>query len=301
MGDREQANHEKRGEAQASEYESAKQPLLLGVIGDPIQHSKSPVMHTAALQAYGLTGAYLPFHVKGNRLEEAIRGIRALGFRGINVTVPHKVEVMNYLDHIDEGARLIGAVNTIVNDGGVLTGYNTDGIGYIRSLKEEAAPELKGKRVLVLGCGGAARGIVYALLQEAPGRVTIANRTAAKAQELAAEWSQLGNLTGCSMEELAEVLPEVDLIINTTSVGMHPHVSDCPLDMRLIPEGIVVSDLIYNPLKTELLVQAEAKGCTIHSGLGMFIYQGAYAFEHWTGLTAPVDAMRAAVLESMNQ
>ncbi|GIP48304.1 MULTISPECIES: shikimate dehydrogenase [Paenibacillus] len=297
----EQANHEKWEGEQAREGGRAGQPLLLGVIGDPIQHSKSPVMHTAALKACGLAGAYLPFHVKGNRLEEAIRGVRALGFRGINVTVPHKVEVMDYLDRIDEGARLIGAVNTIVNDDGVLTGYNTDGIGYIRSLKEEAAPELRGKRVLVLGSGGAARGIVYALLQEEPGLVTVANRTAVKAREMANEWAHLGRLNGCGMEELDEVLPEVDLIINTTSVGMHPHVGDCPLDSRQIPEEIVVSDLIYNPLKTELLQQAEVRGCTIHSGLGMFVYQGAYAFEHWTGRTAPVEAMRAAVLASMHQ
>ncbi|MCK8488070.1 shikimate dehydrogenase [Paenibacillus sp. MBLB2552] len=297
----EQANHEKREKARAREDSRTGQPLLLGVIGDPIQHSKSPVMHTAALEACGLAGAYLPFHVKGNRLEEAIRGIRALGFRGINVTVPHKVEVMNYLDRIDEGARLIGAVNTIVNDDGVLTGYNTDGIGFIRSLKEEAAPDLRGKRVLVLGSGGAARGIVYALLQEGPGLVTIANRTTEKARELANEWAHLGRLTGCGMEELDAILAEVDLIINTTSVGMHPHVGDCPLDSRQIPEGIVVSDLIYNPLKTELLQQAEVRGCTIHSGLGMFIYQGAYAFEHWTGRSAPVEAMRAAVLKSMHQ
>ncbi|MDU4696655.1 MAG: shikimate dehydrogenase [Paenibacillus sp.] len=300
----EQASHEKREREEARATEGAgagQQPLLLGVIGDPIQHSKSPAMHTAALEACGIAGAYLPFHVKGNRLEEAIRGIRALGFRGINVTVPHKVEVMSCLDRIDEGALLIGAVNTIVNDDGVLTGYNTDGIGYIRSLKEEAAPELKGKRVLVLGSGGAARGIVYALLQEQPGLVTIANRTAEKARELAAEWTHLGSLSGCGMEELDAVLPGVDLIINTTSVGMHPHVGDCPLNARQIPEGIVVSDLIYNPLKTELLRQAEVRGCTFHSGLGMFIYQGAYAFERWTGRSAPIEAMRAAVLASMHQ
>ncbi|MGG6313475.1 shikimate dehydrogenase [Paenibacillus macerans] len=279
----------------------AEQPMLLGVIGDPILHSKSPAMHTAALQACGIAGAYLPFHVKGDRLEEAIRGIPALGFRGINVTVPHKLEVMKYLDRIDEGARQIGAVNTIVNDGGVLTGYNTDGIGYIRSLKEEAVPDLEGKSVLVLGSGGAARGILYALLQENPGRVVLANRTAEKAKQLAAEWAHLGPLSGCGMDETGALLPETDIVINTTSVGMYPQVGECPIDPERIPRGIVVSDLIYNPLETELLREAKAKECTVHSGLGMFIYQGAYAFERWTGLPAPVDAMRAAVMESMKR
>ncbi|GIP55417.1 shikimate dehydrogenase [Paenibacillus vini] len=281
------------------EREELKLPLLLGVMGDPIIQSKSPSMHRAALQASGIEGTYVPLHVKGDRLEDAIKGVRALGFRGVNVTVPHKVEVMKYLDEVDEGARAIGAVNTIVNDGGVLKGYNTDGIGYIRSLKEQAAPDLAGKRVLVLGSGGAARGIVYALLQESPARVTVANRTAEKARELAAEWSHLGALKGCGMEEIGGLLPEIDILINTTSVGMYPHPGQTPLDEALLPSGIVVSDLIYNPLRTELLLQAERKGCTIHNGIGMFVYQGGYAFEYWTGMPAPVDAMRAAVLSSL--
>ncbi|MEF2964848.1 shikimate dehydrogenase [Paenibacillus sp. M1] len=274
-------------------------PLLLGVMGDPIIQSKSPAMHRAALDASGIAGIYVPLHVRAGSLREAVEGVRALGFRGVNVTVPHKVEVMSYLDEIDEGARAIGAVNTIVNDDGVLKGYNTDGIGYIRSLKREAVPDLGGKRVLVLGSGGAARGIVHALLRENPARVTVANRTAEKARELAREWSQLGSLYGCGMEEAAGVLPEVDIVINTTSVGMYPVPGRTPLDPGLLPSGIVVSDLIYNPLRTELLLQAERKGCTIHNGLGMFVYQGGYAFEYWTGRPAPIDAMREAVLDSL--
>lgn len=274
-------------------------PLLLGVMGDPIVQSKSPVMHTSALSASGIRGSYVPLHVLGVSLKEAMEGVRALGFRGVNVTVPHKVEVMKYLDAIDESARAIGAVNTVVNDGGVLTGFNTDGIGYIRSLKEEAAPDLAGKRVVVLGSGGAARGIVYALLRENPAEVSVANRTADKARALADEWSHLGSLRGLAMEEIGSVLAKADILINTTSVGMYPHPGQSPIDPALIPEGIVVSDLIYNPLKTELLIQAERKDCLIHNGLGMFVYQGAYAFEYWTGVTAPVEAMRAAVLGSL--
>lgn len=274
-------------------------PLLLGVMGDPIAHSKSPVMHEAALHAVSVPGSYVPLHVKSDRLAQAVEGIRALGFRGVNVTVPHKVNVMDLVDELDEGARLIGAVNTIVNNNGVLTGYNTDGIGYVRSLKEEAVPDLKGKTILVLGAGGAARGIIYALLQESPAQIIVANRTPDKSRQLAAEWSGLGHLTGCGNEDIAAAVKDVDVLINTTSVGMHPAVSDIPMNPEWIPEGIVVSDLIYNPLKTELLRQAEIKGCRTHSGLGMFIYQGAYAFEYWTGLKAPVDRMREAVLESL--
>lgn len=275
-------------------------PLLLGVMGDPIIQSKSPTMHTAALQASGLRGSYLPFHVKRGDLRQAIQGIRALGFRGVNVTVPHKVEVMDYIDEIDEGARYIGAVNTIVNDGGRLKGYNTDGMGYIRSLKDEVVPDLAGRKVLVIGAGGAARGIIYALLQEQPGQVIVANRTESTAQKLAAEWAHLGNIKGCGLEQIESHLPGIDVLINTTSVGMYPRTAEMPIDPDGIPEEIVVSDLIYNPLQTELLQQAKQRGCTVHNGVGMFVYQGAYAFEYWTGQPAPIEAMKAAVLTSLD-
>ncbi|GAA0137815.1 shikimate dehydrogenase [Paenibacillus sp. YSY-4.3] len=276
-------------------------PLLFGVMGDPISQTKSPAMHSAALAAESLSGTYVPLHVKQERLGDAIKGIVALGYRGVNVTVPHKVDVMKYVDVLDEAAKHIGAVNTIVNEDGVLTGYNTDGIGYIRSLKEEAVSDLSGKHVLVIGCGGAARGIVYALLQEKPGRVLIANRTVAKAQELVDEWTHLGAISACSIEELAQILQEnhIDIVINTTSVGMYPKAGELPIPAELLSPHMVVSDLIYNPLKTELLVRAEAIGCRIHNGLGMFVYQGAYAFEYWTGRPAPIEAMRAAVLSSL--
>lgn len=274
-------------------------PLLLGVMGDPILQSKSPAMHGAGLRAAGLNGVYVPLHVKPEHLEEAVNGIRALGFRGVNVTVPHKVEVMKYLDMVDESAVQIGAVNTIVNENGRLKGYNTDGIGYIRSLKEEVIPDLGGKKVLVLGSGGAARGIIYALLQENPALVTVANRTASKAVDLANEWNHLGPIEGCGMDELPSRMNNIDVLINTTSVGMYPYLDETPVDPELIPSGIVVSDLIYNPLRTKLLVQAELKGCRVHNGIGMFVYQGSYAFEYWTGQSAPVSAMETAVNESL--
>ncbi|WP_339306655.1 shikimate dehydrogenase [Paenibacillus sp. FSL R5-0519] len=275
-------------------------PVLLGVMGDPIAHSKSPAMHNAALLAAGVNGMYMPLHVHPDQLEAAVRGIVALGYRGVNVTIPHKEQVMQYLDVIDESARLIGAVNTIVNEGGTLTGYNTDGIGYVRSLKEEAVPELAGKRIAVLGAGGAARGVIYALALEKPEHIHILNRTTDRAIALASDLRGhgLGEISGSGMEEVANVLATADIVINTTSAGMHPHVDDVPVDPSLIREGAAVSDLIYNPLETRLLRESRMRGCTVHGGLGMFVYQGAVAFEHWLGIPAPVETMRRAVLNS---
>lgn len=272
--------------------------LLLGVMGDPIIHSKSPDMHNAALKALGIKGNYLSLHIKPEGLEDAIQAVRSLGFRGVNVTIPHKVEVMKYLDHVDEGAARVGAVNTIVNNDGVLTGYNTDGIGYVRSLKEEACPDLNGKKIVVLGAGGAARGIIHALTAEHPGQISVINRTASKAIELAQEWSSLADIQGLSEAEAREALAYADVLINTTSVGMHPNVRETPVPKEWIPEGIVVSDLIYNPLITELLRISAERGCTVHGGLGMFVNQGAYALEYWTGFAAPVEIMKEAVLQS---
>jgi len=252
------------------------------------------------LQAAGVNGLYMPLHVRPGQLESAIRGIVALGYRGVNVTIPHKENVMQYLDVIDESARLIGAVNTIVNEEGKLTGYNTDGIGYVRSLKEEAVSELAGKRIAVLGAGGAARGVIYAVALEKPERISILNRTADRAVALASDLRVhgLGDITGSGMEEAAAILASADIVINTTAAGMHPNVDDLPVDPALIQAGAAVSDLIYNPLETRLLREARQRGCTVHGGLGMFIYQGAVAFEHWLGIPAPVETMRRAVLNS---
>lgn len=275
--------------------------ILYGVIGDPIRHSRSPVMLSRAFKESGVNGAYGAFHVAPERLGDAIRGIRALGFRGLNVTIPHKIEVMAYLDEIDESARAIGAVNTIVNEGGRLTGFNTDGIGYVRSLKEEAEPDLSGKRIVVLGAGGAARGIVWALLRESPAEVLIANRTDARADELAAAFASGGSLKSVPWHLLAEACGAADIVINTTSVGMSPQTEAVPADPSWLRPGAVASDLIYNPLTTAFLRGAERRGCRIHGGLGMFVYQGAYAFEYWTGRPAPAAVMREAVLASFSE
>ncbi|WP_130616619.1 shikimate dehydrogenase [Cohnella abietis] len=274
--------------------------VLFGVIGDPIRHSKSPIMLNRAFKEKGINCAYAAFHVAPNQLEQAIAGVRGLGFRGLNVTIPHKIEVMALLDELSEGAKAAGAVNTIVNENGRLVGYNTDGIGYVRSLKEEIEPSLTGKTIIVLGAGGAARGIIWALAQENPAAIIIANRTESKASELAASFSLAGKVTSIPWSDLQEACKQADVVINTTSVGMSPNIEKVPLDPSWLRIGSVASDLIYNPLKTEFLKQAELQGCRIHGGLGMFIYQGAYAFEYWTGQPAPVEEMRAVVMESLS-
>ncbi|OXM15508.1 shikimate dehydrogenase [Paenibacillus herberti] len=274
---------------------------LYGVIGDPIRQSKSPVMMNRAFRETGVNGVYAAFHVTPDRLGDFWLGVRAMGVRGVNVTIPHKLDVMKHLDYVDEGARLIGAVNTVVNNGGMLTGYNTDGLGYVRSLKEEAIPELKGKRIAVIGAGGAARGILYALLGEEPELVTVLNRTEERARELAIVFANRGNIEALPTAGLAadEAIRNADLVVNTTSIGMYPYVDDLPVDVSLLRPDAVASDLIYNPLETAWLARARERGCRTHGGLGMFIYQGAYAFEYWTGLAAPAKAMRETVLQAL--
>lgn len=228
--------------------------VMYGVFfGDPVKHSKSPVMLNRAFMETGINGLYAAFHVLPANLEAAVKGVRALNFRGINVTIPHKEEVMKYLDEIDEGARVIGAVNTIVNDGGRLIGYNTDGIGYVRSLKEETGISLAGKHILVIGAGGASRGITYALAKEGPACIRIANRTRDRAVELADELSSLSDCAGMGLDQIADNMQGVDLVINTTSAGMHPAVDELPMDTALLREGMAASDLIYNPPVTDSL------------------------------------------------
>ncbi|MEW9701541.1 shikimate dehydrogenase [Paenibacillus sp. SI8] len=273
--------------------------ILYGVFGDPIRHSRSPIMLNRAFQETGLNAAYAAFHVSPLELGDAIRGIRALGYRGVNVTIPHKVEVMQYLDEIDEGAQVIGAVNTIVNDNGRLKGYNTDGIGYVRSLKEETGIELQGKTVLLLGAGGAARGVAYALAKEGAACIYIANRTKERALELADAISSFTRTEGIGLDEIDRAVHEAVLVVNTTSAGMHPNVDELPMPIDSLSERHLVSDLIYNPRITRFLREAELKGARIHGGLGMFIYQGAFAFEYWTGTAAPVAAMRQVVEQSL--
>ncbi|XEC96655.1 shikimate dehydrogenase [Paenibacillus tarimensis] len=271
---------------------------LYGLFGNPVKHSKSPVMLNAAFQSVGINAAYIAFQIPSGKLKEAINGIRAMGFRGINVTIPYKEEVIYYLDDIDINARRIGAVNTIVNDNGKLIGYNTDGIGYARSLKEECGFTIRGKKLLILGAGGAAKGLVHALANEEPDTIWIANRTKERAVELAQAIKPITNAIGIGLNEIELIKKELNFIVNTMPVGQFPNENEVPIETHWFHESLTVSDIIYNPEITKFLAEAKAKGSRIHSGLGMLIYQGAYAFEYWTGLTAPIPVMRKVFEQS---
>jgi shikimate dehydrogenase len=268
---------------------------LTGLFGHPVSHSKSPQMHNAAFAHLGLDFAYLAFDVAPEELKAAIGSIRALGLRGVNVTIPHKVAVMAYLDELSEEARLIGAVNTIVNENGRLIGYNTDGIGYITALRDEAKFDVAGKNVLLLGAGGAARAVAGQMALCGAAHLTIAARDVGKAQELAEHLASFAKTSRCSIHEAEELAGGYDLIVNTTPVGMHPQVEQVPFDTSRLHGQPLVSDLIYNPRETRFLQEAAARGCRTHGGLGMFIHQGAHAFRLWTEVEAPVDVMRQTV------
>ncbi|OUM88161.1 MAG: shikimate dehydrogenase [Bacillus thermozeamaize] len=284
---------------------------MVGLLGHPVGHSFSPRMHNAAFRALALPYHYEAFDVLPERLAEAVRGMKALGFRGFNVTIPHKVAVMSLLDEVSGEALGIGAINTVVIDSdGKLYGTNTDGLGYLRSLQEEVGMQLSGAKVMLLGAGGAARAVGYALLKKGVDRLWIANRSRERAEQLAAQLraacsssasGSSGAIATCSLDEAGRWLGETTLLINTTSVGMHPDVDQSPLaaeELRRLPEEAVVSDLIYNPRKTRFLSEAERCGLRIHGGLGMFLYQGAEAFRLWTGKEAPLPVMRLAIEES---
>ncbi|OGO40796.1 MAG: shikimate dehydrogenase [Chloroflexi bacterium RBG_16_57_9] len=272
----------------------------MGIMGWPIEHSLSPAMHNAAFAALGLDWVYVPLPVAPDQVREAVQGLRALGFVGASVTIPHKQAVMPWLDEMSAAARAIGAVNTLVVRDGRLLGENTDWLGFLASLRE-AGVEPAGRRALVLGAGGAARAVVYALASVGA-KVVVVNRTHARAEKLVEELSQIpgvkalaGRLHPLAAEGL--VPGELDLVVNTTSVGMWPRADESPWPEGVpLPAAAVVCDLVYNPLETQLLKSARSSGCRVIDGLGMLVHQGAAAFELWTGVEAPVKVMREELM-----
>ena len=254
---------------------------LYGIMGNSVSHSMSPAMHNRAFAEMGLNKVYVPFTVED--VEEALMGFRAIGVRGVSVTIPHKQAVIPFLDSIDPVAEKIGAVNTLVIEAGKIHGLNTDWLGANRALNEEC--ELAGSRVLLLGAGGSARAIGFGLL-EAGASVMIGRRTPARGKGLAVE-------LGCPWHPLEEVEQlEAEVLVNATSVGMAPASEQMAVPVSVLPQFKVVMDIVYSPLETKLLKSAAEEGCKVINGLAMLLYQGVAQFEIWTGLTAPLAVMR---------
>jgi shikimate dehydrogenase len=275
---------------------------LCCLIGNPVRHSISPQMHNAAFQALNLNLVYLAFQVEDG-LGEAVKGLRSLGVKGFNVTIPYKVSVMDHLDALDDSALRIGAVNTVLNRDGTLIGYNTDGRGFIRSIGIE---NIKDRGLTVLGAGGAARAIVYESARYAS-RIFILNRTLSRAEALAEEVaSRLGLSLDTEIEamplnpgSLRKALEHSSLLANATPIGMYPRVDESPVPEGLLRRDLTVFDAVYNPLETRLLREARLIGATTVNGLEMLIHQGGEAFKIWTGLDPPIEAMRSAALKAL--
>ena len=278
--------------------------VKLGIIGFPIRHSISPAFQQAALDHLGLDATYEAWEVKPENVGEFVNGLRSPEMAGINITVPHKEAVIPFLDEVDDWSTAAGAVNTIVNRNGKLTGHNTDGPGFLRALREAGSFSPHGKNVLVLGAGGAARGVVLALIRDAVGNLTIANRTLDRAQQLSRMARDNGlDAKSISLEEegLAAAAASATLIVNCTTVGMShgPDVAGSPLPPSLIPATSLVYDLVYNPLETPLLRDAARAGAGTLGGIYMLVYQGADSFKMWTGQDAPVAVMLEAATKAM--
>ena len=273
---------------------------IVGLIGHPVEHSFSPPMHNAAFKALGMDYAYVAFDVNPDDLKSAICGANALNIKGFNVTIPHKIEVMKYLDELDEVASLIGAVNTI--DFKNLKGYNTDGIGAIKAIEEVTS--VKDKNVVVAGAGGASRAISFYLAKYGVESLTILNRNVSKAQALAGDVLKsdlIGNVNADSISEINTCLKDADILVDTTPLGMDPHIDDEPIataeDMH---ENLVVFDAVYNPNETVLLKEAIKAGAKPVYGIKMLLYQGAESFKIWTGVDAPIDVMEKALKDTLN-
>jgi len=260
-------------------------------------------MQNAAFRALGLDFAYVPFKVTREELRVAIAGMRALNIRGLNITIPHKVAVLPFLDSVDPLAKKIGAVNTIVSNGTTLTGYNTDAGGFIQPLLERGF-ELRDSRVLVIGAGGAARAVAFALI-EGGARVVVLNRTPDRAHELARHLSQHtpGRAEGGELnnDNLFEAMSNTVLVVNTTSVGMGTPEGQSPIPSAFLRRDILVYDIVYNPLKTRLISEAQAAGCRTIAGAEMLAWQGALAFERFTGIKAPIELMKQQVVRSLTE
>lgn len=277
---------------------------IAGLIGDPVAHSVSPVFQQAALAALGIDGRYEAWRTPAADLDTRVAALRAPGMLGANVTIPHKRAVIHLLDHVDPAAARTGAVNTIVNRAGVLHGFNTDISGFLGALRVDGGVDPAGVRVAVLGAGGAARAVVWALIAAGAAHVLVLNRTVARAEALVADLADGRGAAAALPEDAATagaLLRDRQLLVNCTSIGMrHSAIEQAsPVPLAAIPAGAFVADIVANPAVTPLLRDAAARGCGTLGGLSMLVRQGAASFELWTGRPAPLDVMMAAARRAM--
>lgn len=278
---------------------------VCALIGDPVWHSLSPTIQNAAFEHLGLDYVYVAFNVSAENLERAILGIRGLGIYGLNVTMPHKISIIRYLDALDKSVGGIGSVNTVLNRDGRLVGYTTDGVGALNALKY-AGVDPSGKKIIVLGAGGASRAISFTLAEYAR-ELIILNRTVERAVDLARSIrNALGDLVNVKAGELADwnlerELRDADILINATSIGMKPNDSETPVRCDFLHSNLTVFDIVYEPLETRLIKEAKIAGAKTIDGLSMLIHQGAASFEVWTGMKAPVEVMREAALKKIRE
>lgn len=277
---------------------------VVGLIGYPLGHTISPAMHNAAFKKLGLDYEYVPFEVAPEDLSESLKGMRALHIAGFNVTIPHKEKIVPLLDEVTKLARVIGAVNTVLNQEGKLIGYNTDGAGFVDSLKEDAKVSPRGKRAVVIGAGGASRAVSIMLAETGVESLTLTDIQEEKAKELA-EYTGSYFEIDCDFVEvnskdLQKAIDKADILVNATPIGMHPKIDQSPLEESIkLHSKLLVYDLVYNPSETKLLKKAKRSGCKTCFGLGMLVRQGALAFTIWTGEEAPLKVMRKAAEEAL--
>jgi shikimate dehydrogenase len=277
---------------------------VVGLIGFPLEHSISPAIQNAAFKKLGLDWEYSLFEVEPKDLADALKGMRALHIAGFNVTIPHKENVFPLIDEVTKMARVIGAINTVLNQEGKLIGFNTDGAGFIDSLKEDAKTDPKDKNVVILGAGGACRAVAITLAEAGVKSITLSDIDEKKAQDLAGYIGSYFKIKYAAVptnsQELQRSIDKAGILINTTPIGMYPKTDASPISNNIkLPPGLLVYDLVYNPAETQLLKKAKAAGCKTCSGLGMLVRQGALALTIWTGKEAPLEVMFKAAQEAL--
>ncbi|UOQ46316.1 shikimate dehydrogenase [Halobacillus salinarum] len=266
--------------------------LKLGLIGYPVGHSLSPWIHNQLMDKAGLKGSYELMEIQPEDFDHRIQALKEMNLDGFNVTIPYKEKIINYLDEIDEAAEHLGAVNTVKLENGRWIGYNTDGIGYLKSIQNRFPHvELSTRKILVLGSGGAARGIIFALAEAGCKEIDVANRTVGKAEELIKELEASLSATAIDLEQASQNIKDYDFIIQTTSVGMNPNPENQIIKLEQLNERAIVSDIVYRPMETQFLRAAQAKGASIQFGHEMLLHQAVYSFQIWTGKKVDVTDM----------